>query len=42
MCKKTVEVDPWQLGDNPDHLRTVEICDKAVRKDPFSLKFVPD
>ena len=34
MCKKAVEVDPWQLEDVPDHFKTQNMCDKVV-KDAF-------
>ena len=42
MCKKTVEVDPWQLRDVPDYFKTQGMCDKAVGNYLFSLQFVPD
>ena len=41
MCDATVEVDPWQLYDVPDHLKTQELCIKAIELDPFSLQYVP-
>ena len=37
-----VEVDSWQLGDVTDHLKTQQMCDKAVREGPSSLQYVPD
>ena len=37
-----LEVDPWQLNDAPDYLKTQKICDKAVKDDPYSRRFVPD
>ena len=42
MYEKVVEKDPYQLGDFLDHLKTQEMCDKAVRDYLFSLQFVPD
>ena len=42
MCNKTVEVDPWQLKDVPNHFKTQEMCNKAVGYYLFSLQFVPD
>ena len=42
MCIEAVEVDPWQLDDIPNHLKTIEMCDAAVRKDSFSSVCVPD
>ena len=42
MCIKAVEVDPWQLKDVPDHLKTQEICDNAVKDYLFSLRLVPN
>ena len=41
MCNASVEVDQWQLGDVPDHLKTQEIHNKAVKDQLFSLRFVP-
>ena len=42
MCKEVTEVDPWQLKNVPNHFKTQEMCDKAVRDYLFSLQFVPD
>ena len=42
MCIKGVEVHPWQLGDNPDHFKIQEMCNKAVVRSPYALRFVPD
>ena len=42
MCIKADEIDPWQLGDVPNHFKTQDMCDDAVWGDPFSLQFVPD
>ena len=41
MCNATVEVDPCQLYDVPDHLKTQELCIKAIELDPFSSQYVP-
>ena len=35
-------MDPSFLRLVPDHFKTQEICDKAVRDDSSSLQFVPD
>ena len=40
--QKAAEVDPWQLEDVPDQLKTQETCDKVVRDDAFSLVCVLD
>ena len=42
MCITAVKVDPWCLYDVPDHFKTQEMCDKAVRDHLFSLQFVRD
>ena len=42
MCIKAAEVDPWQLDDVPDHFKTQDVFDKAVKNDPSSLQYVPD
>ena len=42
MCIKAVKAAPWRLGHAPDHVKTQEMCDKAVFKDPQSLEYVPD
>ena len=39
---KGVEVDLWQLEDVPDPFKTQDMCDKAVHKRPWLLKYVPD
>ena len=33
---------PNQIEDVPDYLKTQEICDEAVRKDPWFLVYIPD
>ena len=42
MYIKVVEVDSWQQKDVPDHFKTQEMCNKAVRDYLFSLRLVPD
>ena len=42
MCTVAVEIDPWQLDGILNHLKTLEMCDAAVRKDSFSSVCVPD
>ena len=42
MCIKALEVDPWQLYDIPDYLKTQNMCDDVVRRDSYSLMYVPD
>ena len=33
---------PRWIKEIPDHLKTQEMCNEAVRMKPWSLKFVPD
>ena len=43
MCIKAVKkVDPWLLKYVPDHLKTQEMCDNALRYYLYSLEHVPD
>ena len=42
MCNKAVEVGPWQLKDVPNHFKKQKIWIDGVRRDPYSLQFVPD
>ena len=42
MCIKAVEVGPWLLEYVPDHFKTQEMCDTAVRDDFFSLRQLLD
>ena len=42
MCNEAVEVNPWQLYDVPDFLKTEEMCDDVVRRDSYLLQFVSD
>ena len=42
MCIKALEIDPWLLHAVPDHFKTQEMCNEAVRDDSFSLQFVSD
>ena len=41
MCKKDVEIDPWQLYHVPDHFKAQDMCDDAVKGDPSSFQYVP-
>ena len=36
---KALKVGPWQLKYVPNHFKTQEICDKAVRDDSSSLQY---
>ena len=36
-----LEVDLWQLNYILDYLKTQKMCDDVVRRDPYSLQFVP-
>ena len=42
MCNKEVDIEPRSLALVPDRLKTEEMCNKAVCKDPWLLKYVPD
>ena len=42
MREKNVEDSPWHLIDVPEHLKTEEMCNKAVDKYPLLLVEVPD
>ena len=42
MCIKALKVGPWQLKYVPNHFKTQEICDKAVRDDSSSLQYASD
>ena len=42
MCNEAVEVNPWQLYDVPDFLKTEEMCDDVVRRDSYLLQIVSD
>ena len=41
MCNEAVEIDPWQLYDVPDYLKTQKICDDVAQRDSYSLQFFP-
>ena len=41
MCKG-VRFRSWLIGHVLDHFKTQEMCDKAIKDDPSSLRFVPD
>ena len=42
MCNDAVDVDPWQLADVSDYLKTQKMCDDVVKRDSCSAQFVPD
>ena len=42
MCIIAIEVDPWQLNDTPDYLKTQKMCDDVVQRNSYFLQFVPD
>ena len=37
-----LEIIPVWIREIPDHLKTQEMCNEAMRMDPYSLAFVPD
>ena len=37
MCEKSVEKNPYQLGDFSDHFTTKEMCEKAAEDEPEAL-----
>ena len=42
MCNEATEKAPRLLYDVPVHLRTYEMCEKAVEKYLHYLRFIPD
>ena len=32
---------PWWRRETPDNLKTQEMCDEAVRREPYTLQHVP-
>ena len=40
--QKAVAEGLWQLEYVPDHLKTQEMCNEAVRRDPRLLEFVSE
>ena len=42
MCGEAVDIEPRLLEFVPDHFKTQEMCDKALRDYLFSLQLVPD
>ena len=42
MCEKVVEDSPWHLTVVPEHLKTQEMCKKAVEKYQLLLMNVLD
>ena len=39
---EAMRINTLSLPYVPDHLKTQEMCKRAVEKDPYTLKFVPD
>ena len=37
-----LEITPVWIRDTPDNLKTREMCNEAMRIDPYSLTIVPD
>ena len=42
MCIEAAEVRPWLLECVPNRFKTQEMCNKVVRMDQWSLKYVSD
>ena len=42
MCGETVLREPYILWYVPDHLKTQEICERAVEDEPETLEYVPN
>ena len=42
MCSSTVCRKPRTMMFVPDHFKTQEMCERAVKDDPSFLQFVPD
>ena len=40
MCEGAIEASSWQLKYVPDQYKTQEMCNKAVRDDPSTLRYV--
>ena len=41
MCGRAVEINPWRLGDVPDHIKAKEMCGRAFEKYKGGLGPVP-
>ena len=39
---EVVEKDGMNLGDVPEELKTVELCEVAVKDFPYALQYVPE
>ena len=37
-----LEITPVWIRDTPDNLKTQEMCNEAIRIDPYSLTIAPD
>ena len=42
MCDAAVCMEPFLLAYVPNRFKTRKMCDKAIRNDYFSVRFVPD
>ena len=42
MCNEIMRTMPNPFHIIPDHFKTQEMCDKAVKDDPYSMQFVHD
>ena len=42
ICNEVVSIYPCLLEHVPDHLKTQEMREKAVKKHPSSLRYVPN
>ena len=42
MCDAVVCMEPFLLAYVPNRFKTRKMCDKAIRNDYFSVRFVPD
>ena len=42
MCNKEVDIKPCSSALVSDHLKTEEMCNRAVRREPYTLRYVRD
>ena len=42
MCNETLHIEARLLAYIPDHFKTQEVYDKAVARNPYTLRFIPD
>ena len=42
MRNEEVDIEPRSLALVPDRVKTQEMCNKAVHRDPWLLEYVPD